>query len=294
MRKLKNLFVLTLMVLAAACSPKKKNEEAKSEAFEKAEKEVQEKISAVVRELPPPSEVPFLLMETGAEFNISLIHDISKISDYATDNTLAALNLGVYAADVAYLSSYQKSQDALTYLEKVRPLADQLSLSGAFDPATIKRFEESLSNADSMKVIVNEAMATAKKQLNEADRSKTAALLLAGSFIEGLYVATALIENYPEDVLPEDTRSLILIPLVDVVINQEKPVNDLIVILKEIDGEDEVVTNLISGLEGLSKEYEQLDVKGLMDEGRGDLLLQDTALDNITNQMGSIRDSITH
>ena len=53
-------------------------------------------------------------------------------------------------------------------------------------------------------------------------------LVLAGSFIEGLYLAIEVIETYPKDVLDADTRNLILEPLVKVVLDQEKPLLDVI------------------------------------------------------------------
>ncbi len=284
--------VIVALLAAVACSPEKKEKEenSNSEAFDKAQEEVKEQISDVVKEMPAPSEIPYLLMETGADFNESLLHNLKNVSNYSQNNE-AAVNLGVYATDVAYLSAYEKSQKALNYITEIRPLADQLSLSGSFDPKTVERFEANLSNTDSLAMIVNEAINNADDHLRKTDRPKVAALLLAGSFIEGLYIATALVENYPND-LPDEARSLILIPLVDVIIKQEEPLIDLIELLKGVD-QDDYIKTLIKDLEGLKAEYKELDVQKLMDEGRGGELLKDEALDNITNQMGKIRDDVT-
>ena len=287
---LKSLSMAALIAFAA-CSPQKKEENSKSEAFEKAESEVKEQMTQVVKELPAPSEIPFLLMETGAEFDMSLTHDLNKVSRYANSNTDASLNLGIYATDIAYLSAYEKSQEALSALSAIRPLADQLALSGSFDPKTVKRFESNLSNTDSLAVIVNEAIDNADEHLRKTDRPKVAALLLAGSFIEGLYIATALVENYPDE-LPKDARSLILIPLVDVIIKQEEPLIDLIELLESVESDD-MISSLLQNLNELKEEYKKLNVKQLMDEGRGDELLKNETLDRITNQMGKIRDGLT-
>lgn len=283
--------VFVALLAVAACSPEKKEEEkSNSEAFDKAQEEVKEQISGVVKEMPAPSEIPYLLMETGADFNESLLHNVKSVSNYSQNNE-AAVNLGVYATDIAYLSAYEKSQKALNYITEIRPLADQLALSSSFDPKTVERFEANLSNTDSLAIIVNNAINNADDHLRKTDRPKVAALLLAGSFIEGLYIATALVENYPND-LPDEARSLILIPLVDVIIKQEEPLIDLIELLKGVD-QDDYIKTLIKDLEGLKAEYKKLDVQKLMDEGRGGELLKDEALDNITNQMGKIRDDVT-
>ncbi len=283
-------FVALLAVVA--CSPQKKEKEnSNSEAFEKAQTEVKEKISGVVKEMPSPSEIPYLLMETGADLNESLLHDLNNVSNYSSNNNEAAVNLGVYATDVAYLSAYEKSQKALKYLIEIRPLADQLALSDSFDPKTVERFESNLSNTDSLAMIVNEAINNADEHLKKTDRPKVAALLLAGSFIEGLYISTALVENYPKE-LPEEARKLILIPLVDVIIKQEGPLSDLIELLESVE-QDEYITTMVKDLIVLKAEYKKLNVQKLMDEGRGGELLKDEALDNITNQMGKIRDDVT-
>ena len=280
-----------LFMLAIACSPQKKEEKQSSEEFDKAEKEVAEQVKDVIAEMPAPSEIPYLLMETGAEFSPSLLHDLSKVNSYSTKDK-AALNLGAYATDVAYLSTYSKSQDALKYISEVKPLADQLSLSNSFSPQMVQRFESNLGNTDSLVMIVNEAVSQAEKHLKSNDRPKVAALLLAGSFVEGLYIATALIENYPDDLLPEEAKQTILVPLVTVVLKQEEPLMDLIHLLKSVT-KDETISKLVSDLNGLLDEYKKLDIQKLMDEGRGDLLLKDEALDNLTNKAGQIRDHIT-
>lgn len=287
---LKSIVFIALLALVA-CSPEKKKEAKNSEAFEKAQNEVKEQISGVVKEMPAPSEIPFLLMETGADLDESLIHDLKNVSNYSSNNTEAAVNLGVYATDVAYLSAYEKSQKALNYITEIRPLADQLSLSGSFDPKTVERFESNLSNTDSLAMIVNEAINNADDHLRKTDRPKVAALLLAGSFIEGLYIATALVENYPKE-LPDNARKLILIPLVDVIIKQEEPLIDLIELLESVD-QDEYIKTLVADLKVLKEEYKKLNVQQLMDEGKGSELLEDETLDNITNQMGKIRDDVT-
>lgn len=279
------------LLLNIACSPQKKEAEKNAEAFDKAEAEVAEKVKEVIAEMPSPSEIPYLLMETGAEYSPSLLHDLNKVKSY-TSNDKAALNLGAYATDVAYLSTYKKSQEALKYVSEIKPLADQLSLSNAFSPQTIQRFESNLGNTDSLVNIINSAVSHADEHLKSTDRPKVAALLLAGSFVEGLYVATALIENYPDDLLPDDAKTLILIPLVDVVLKQEEPLIDLITLLKSVP-KDETTSKLVSDLNELKEEYKKLNVKELMDQGRGNLLLKDEALDKLTNKVGLIRDHIT-
>ena len=53
-------------------------------------------------------------------------------------------------------------------------------------------------------------------------------MVVTGSFVEGLYISTGLIKTYPKDLLPDDSRNLVLTPLMRVVLEQKKSVSDLV------------------------------------------------------------------
>ncbi|MDN4165666.1 hypothetical protein QWY31_09140 [Cytophagales bacterium LB-30] len=278
------------LLTLAACNPQKKNGE--TAELSEADKELVDKIEKVVYEIPSPSEIPYLLENTGVEFDASLTHSTSKVNQYVVTNK-AALNLGIYSTDIGYFSTYSKVQEALDYISKVKPLADQLGLSSAFDTKLMQRFEANLSSKDSLTSIINEAVKKADEHLKKNERNNVAAMILAGSFIEGLYIACALVENYPTDILPDDQRNLILVPLVRVILLQEKPLDDLIAMMKALEA-DPANEELLTSLEALSAEYKKLNIEENINNNRGDLLLKDETLDAITNKAGQIRDMITH
>ncbi|MGC4021305.1 MAG: hypothetical protein QM734_04860 [Cyclobacteriaceae bacterium] len=53
------------------------------------------------------------------------------------------------------------------------------------------------------------------------NRIKPAALMITGSFVEGLYISTGVIKTYPKDILKDDDRILVLTPLIRVVLQQK-------------------------------------------------------------------------
>jgi len=286
-----SLFAIVCFFLASCGSGKKEETDASAE-FEKAEEDIDKQIKGVLVELPPPSEIPFLLEATGADYDESLVNDFDDLEKYKTSNNKAALNLGVYAADIGYLASHKKVQEALNYMTKAKELADEIGVSNSFDQQLIERFENNLSKSDSLGSILNEAISRSDEQLQDRGRRKSGALLLGGSFVEGLYLATALIENYPEDLLPEDSRNLILVPLIRIVLDQEKPLDNLIELLKTIE-QDEQIKTVINHLEELASIYDGLDIDEKIQNNRGDLLVTDETLVKITNKVGDIRDFIT-
>ena len=206
--------------------------------------------------------------------------------------TNSAMNLGVYATDIGYLSSYEKAQEALTYFSKMKSLADQIGVTTSIDTDVIDRFESNLASKDSLSDIINEAISNTDEHLKNSGRNRTAALVLAGSFTEGLYIASSLVKNYPRDVLSEEDRKLILIPLVRLILDQEKPLQDLNAMLSTLDG-DETVDQLVSMTSGLIDQYASLDIEERIRNNEGVTLLEDENLAGLNEQISAIRSFIT-
>jgi hypothetical protein len=286
--------VVALFFMAACGGSKKESQESASEEFDEAAEQIEEEIDRVIVELPPPSEIPFLLMEIGADYDESLLNNIEKADQYNTTTDKMAVNLGIYTADIGYLAAYGQSQKALDYVSKCKTLAEGIGVTDQVGREFVERFEANVDERDSLAAIANEFLEGSNKQLNLKDRETVASLILTGSFVEGLYLATAIVENYPKDLLPEDARAVILVPIVKLILDQEKPLNDLITLLKDLpDQDNEMVKGLVSNLQFLQEKYVELDIEENLQNNRGDLLLQDEALDEITNQAGKIRDYIT-
>lgn len=285
-------FILLCGLFSCGNQPAEEKKDQSAEEFDQAESDLKEQIQEVVYEIPSPSEIPFLLEATGAEFNQSLINDNTKADQYASRNDKAALNLGIYSADIGYLVSYDKVQEALTYMSSAKKLADNLGVTGAFDTQLIKRFENNLSRKDSLSYLLNETIHQTEAYLKDDDRNKLAALIITGSFIEGLYISTELIETYPKDILPEDSRNLVLTPLIRVVLEQQKSLEDLIKMLSTVEN-TEPVDKLIKDLRELDEDYDKLKIQDQIKENRADLILSDETLAEITKKVADIRNSIT-
>ena len=83
----------------------KKESAAEDVKFSDAEKKIVVDMDQVIKDLPSPTEVPYLLQATGADFNPELINSLDRLPRYETNEDESALNLGVYATDMGYLTS---------------------------------------------------------------------------------------------------------------------------------------------------------------------------------------------
>ena len=151
--------------------------------------------------IPSPIQTAMLIEKSGAQYNKSYLNDAKKVTTYAT-NFQKALNLGVYGADVGYVTIYDQSQDAIKYLSVINKLSDELGITGAFDENTIKRFENNFGKRDSMLNLVAVAYRNSDAFLKDNDRMNVGALILAGGWIETLYFSTQIaVKDKNQDVI---------------------------------------------------------------------------------------------
>jgi hypothetical protein len=287
-------FFLSILLASglASCGSSKDEKNKNAEDFDKANETLKEQIEEVVYNIPSPSEIPYLLQATGAEFNESLINSRKKVDQYATRTDKTALNLGVYAADIGYLISYDKTQEAIDYLNSCKTLGDNLGLVGSFDTEVLKQFESNISNKDSLARLLDKTIKKTQTYLADDSRNKLSALVIAGSFIEGLYISTGLIMSYPKNILPDDKRNLVLTPLMRVVLEQKKSVSELVTMLNTVE-QTEPVTVIIADLKALEQTYQALNIEDQIKNNRADLVLTDKNLEGIATIVKKLRTGIT-
>lgn len=250
--------------------------------------EVKENLQKVLTDVPKPSEMPYQLKATGADFIPKLPNPPAMVEKYKTTNNKAALNLGVYATDIGYVSVYEQVQNAIEYISSATALADKLGISSAFDPKVKEKFEKNLKNIDTLTNIINESLAKSDKYLKDNERSSIAALIFTGTFVEGLYTATQIVDTYPDDILPKDTKNEVLMNLTRLIAEQDKPLGDLLKALKSLE-KDKDIDELIAKLEDLQKLYTSLNVKEKIEKNQGSLILTDETIKGITEKIKEIR-----
>lgn len=139
--------------------------------------------------IPSPIQTAFLIKNSGATYNKAILNVPSKVTSYST-NFKKAMNLGIYGADLGYVTLYDQTQDAISFLTAVKTLGDDLGVSSAFDMELVNRFEKNIGNQDSLLSLVSEAYKSSDRYLKSNDQNDIGALILAGGWIESLYFTT--------------------------------------------------------------------------------------------------------
>lgn len=147
--------------------------------------------SFIFKSVPSTAELASMIKSAGAIYDYKLLNDVKNKDKYTT-TTAKALNLGVYGADCSYASIFDQTNEMMFYIQCAQALAGSIGASSAFDDATLDRVSVNKSNHDSVLSIMTDTYTTTDEVLSEGGRSGVSALVVAGGWIEGLYIACNL------------------------------------------------------------------------------------------------------
>lgn len=170
--------------------------------------------------LPSPVETVMLLKRAEATYNADFLNPISKVETYTTTYS-QAINFGIYGADLCYASLFEQTQTAIDYMGASKKLADNLGVLDFMNNNIMERLEKNINNRDSAMQIITDGFMSSNEFLKENGRSEVAALIIAGGWVEGLYLATRLTREAPNNN-----------ELIDRIIDQKLSLNTLISLLE--------------------------------------------------------------
>ena len=240
------LIIVGLSGMIFSCSSNKNDDENIGETGETAQVVEQQQISAqnVFISIPGPTELSDLIAQTNLDYDASLLNDPENLNKYTSDNS-KAINLGLYGADMVYTNVYEQSQESMLYLKCVNSLCRALGIAGAFDEKTVDRLTTNKENKDSLLSIVSQSFKTADKFLRDNQRAGTSSLMVAGGWIEGLYLSGKVAEK-------AKTKKLI-----DKMSKQKQSLADLISLVEnaKITGD---ATFILNDLKDLKTSYDKI------------------------------------
>ena len=196
----KNILALTIAASLFSSCGEKKDDVNKDELVETVDT-VKTSVLNVGGELfsvPSPIQTALLIQKSGITYDKSTLHASNKVNTFTTDFS-KSLNLGIYGADLGYVSLYNQTLDALGYLASVKQLADKLGISAAFDASTMERIKNNVTNKDSMMVLVGIAYRGSDAYLKNNQRTGVSSLILTGGWIESMHFSVTAYKSKPTD-----------------------------------------------------------------------------------------------
>lgn len=190
-------FVLVAGVVCFALSCGQNNSETTGETDDSAVIDInKEVVSAenVFIYIPSPIQTAELLKQAGAKYDADLLNNPNNASLYTTTASMA-LNMGVYGSDLAFAGIFNQHEETIIYMDCTRKLADGLHVLAAFNDDRKTRLENNINNRDSVLSIITDSYWDCDAMLQDNEQSHASALMIAGGWIEGLYLACRVAES---------------------------------------------------------------------------------------------------
>ncbi len=250
MKKLGSVFMFFIIFSFHSCrdSTTKVEEDDFEEGVTIEEIKDLERVKQVFYALPSPVEIASLLNSSGAVFDGDLLNPVENSGNYLTTKSMA-LNLGVYITDLSYAGFFDQTQVSITYMAVSKELAERLGIMDAVDGQTLERLEANLNNREIVMDIISETYLSSSAILKEDERESVAAMLFAGGLVEGLYIASSLV----------DANNVKGNELVRHLIDQKYSVELLMKIL-EMNKNNEDVEDIYSQVSRISEIYKTFEV----------------------------------
>ncbi|MCC6690759.1 MAG: hypothetical protein IT235_04430, partial [Bacteroidia bacterium] len=151
-------------------------------------------VNGEIISIPSPIQTAFLINKVGLPFDKQMLNPTVQSTTYST-KFQKALNLGVYGADLGYVTMYDQTQDALAYMNTVKKLGDDLGVSSAFTPALLSRFQANFGKKDSLLGLVSAAYRQSDSYLKNNKQNDISGLILTGGWIETMHFVTNVLKT---------------------------------------------------------------------------------------------------
>ncbi len=238
------LIAVVVMAYFTSCSGGSQKSAKNTAKIEK--EEVKDQVKKVVYPLPTSFQVTEMLNRIEASYILTLSNPPENVDNYITEKE-KALALGVYGADLSYASTYHQKQLIIDYMNVSKKLLEELDITGAIDPDIIEKIENAENDKDKLVEIISNSYYSTYEYLNNNDRGAVSLLVLSGSWIEALYIATHISDE------TFDNKEMITI-----IMNQKENLNKLMSLLEKYK-DKEAVKETIDLLTPLYDIYKTID-----------------------------------
>jgi hypothetical protein len=231
----------------------------------------------IVQNISSPVEMAALIKGLDVPFSNKYLAPTDKVESLTT-SFKQAFNLGVYGADLGYLNMYNKTNQVLDYISAIKVLSEAIRVGQFFDFATLKRLATNNTNLDSLMYISVHSFNQMDKYLHSNQRSNLSTLIVAGVWIEGLYLATQVAKT-------NDSRDL------QERIGEQKLILDKLIIVLENFSRDRNFANLVTDFKELQAVFAEVEIsyiqgepEAIEEDGMLVIVQTETSVVNITSE----------
>lgn len=204
-------------------------------------------IEEMVGNISSPIEMASLVKSLQIPFSQKYLATTKNISNYNTSYA-KAFNLGIFGTDLGYLNMYGRTSMVLDYITAMKNLADGINVGQFFDFTTLKRLATNNQNVDSLVYISQTSFNKMDKYLQRNNRGNLSALMVAGVWVEGLYLSAQFLkERSNEKRLAES-------------IGEQKVILDQLIIILNNYKKEPYIADVVSELAAVKNIYDEIRI----------------------------------
>ncbi|TLX72137.1 hypothetical protein E9993_18915 [Labilibacter sediminis] len=246
------LLLIAVVIGFASCTSSQKKKQ-KTEAVQIEKTKVETEVREFVYPLPTSYEIVEMLNKIEATYIFDLTNNPANADKYFTEKS-KALNLGVYGGDLSYASTYNQKQETVNFIDASRKLLEGLDLQGAVQEDLPEQIEANEDNKEALVELITNSFYDTYDFLHRNNRAPVSALVMAGAWVEGVYIATHISE--------ETFNSK---EMIEIVLKQKEPLVKLMEILAQYKS-DEGVAQTIEDLSSIAAIYAGIESTAITQE----------------------------
>ncbi len=196
MKKAIAVVIIPMLILSFSGLNSCKNKAKKAELSETDLEQVlsfEKEIERNVYPLPTSAEVIEMLSELEVGYSLGISNPVTNARKYLTSSQ-KAVNMGVYGADLSYVTLYNIQQEVINYLDAIRSLANELNMSQIYDETLYDKIRQNQDKKEELVSILTKAFDDTYAYLSENDQEALALLVVGGAWVEGMYLTTHVSE----------------------------------------------------------------------------------------------------
>jgi hypothetical protein len=190
MKRIIAVLLLPMLLISFLCFTGCKNKEAKKiqkQVEDTQVKEIKGQIKENVYPLPSSADVIKMLSDLDVAYQIGITNPAENAKKYLRSNT-RAINMGVFGADLSYVTLYNIPQEVINFLNSIRSLANELNMSKIYDESLYEKIKTNYDNKDELVKILTSAFNDTYVYLSDNEQQALALLVVGGAWIEGMYL----------------------------------------------------------------------------------------------------------
>ena len=204
-------------------------------------------IEEMVDNIASPIELASLVKSLDLPFAQKHLASTRNVSNYHTSHEMA-FALGIFGCDLGYINMYGRTSLVLDYSSTIRTLADGINVGQFFDFHTLRRLVTSNQNIDSLVHVSQLSFNRMDRYLQRNNRGNLSILMIAGVWVEGLYLSTQFLKERPN-----------VKRLAESICEQKLMLDRLILILKNY-GKEQYIANLAAELTTIKDIYDEIKI----------------------------------